>query len=108
MPFAFIYISKRGGKWKQPLLDATIEAFASFLSKITNIISRNDSLNIGRQPAASRVKIQAIIGKVNLNALIYQFSKVCPILEVSGTAVNLVNHYALGFALSQLAQYLVE
>src|SRR5260370_32930869 len=105
---SLILITERGRPRINTLLEPAVESLLRFLPAISDVVGGDHGLNVGREPAATGIKIQRFIGKVHDNPGIDEFPEVCPIFEVSGGAIDFMDNDSGGFAAAQQLQHLVK
>ena len=69
-----VEIANWRSEWIQPLLQTTVDAFDGLLAKVANVVRCNDGLDIGRQTATTRMKVEALCRKVDINTRISEFT----------------------------------
>src|SRR3546814_14627948 len=76
----------------QPCLD-TLEAL---FAEVADVVGGDHGLDVGRQAAATRPEVDAVVREVHIDAAVEQLAEVRPVSEVPGSAVDLVEDDAGG------------
>lgn len=103
-----VEITARRRQWVEPLLEPSLETHPHDLAVIADEVRGYDRLDISREPPATRGEVEALMGKADVDPGVDQIAELCPVLQVAGAAVDLVNDDALGLALPQFGHHARE
>ena len=92
----------------EALFQAAIEALPRLLAEIPNEVRRNNGLNVGRQSAPARVKVEIVVREVHLDAAVDELTEVRPVAEVPSAPIDLVDHNAARLSVRKTTEHLCE
>lgn len=99
---SLIEVPNRGGHRVEALLQPAVDAFARFFPQVPDEVRGDYGLDVSAEASPARPHIQTLVGKVDVDILVNEFTEDRPILEIAGAAINLVQNDA--FALSLFEQ----
>src|SRR3546814_10039317 len=88
----------------QPCLD-TLEAL---FAEVSDVGGGDHGLDVGRQAAATRPEVDAVVREVHIDAACEQLAEVRPVSEVPGSAVDLVEDDAGGTTAGEATDHAAE
>ena len=104
---SIVQISNRRSQRIKSLLQASVDALLGFLAEVADEIRGDHCLDVGGEPATSRMKVERFVGKVHFDALIDQFAEVCPVSKIARASIYLVDDDTCRLSLAQEAQHCV-
>ena len=92
----------------ETLLQPAVHAFDGLFPKVSDVVHRDDRLNVGGQAVASRFDPAVLACNVDLNSLVHYFVEPRPIEEIPGASVDLVDDNPCDAIFPPVTEHLLE
>src|SRR3546814_236096 len=103
-----IEVSERSPSRVEALAQSCLDTLEALFAEVADVVGGDHGLDVGRQAAATRPEVDAVVREVHIDAAVEQLAEVRPVSEVPGSAVDLVEDDAGGTTAGEATDHAAE